>query len=117
MSNMEELLKALQADYLAGLPAKIATIRGFIDRGDLHEIRDSFHKLKGTGKTYGMPEVSELAALVERVCIDTPAQSVPAGELGLRLLTAVHSARVRKAEHPLADDPHFQSLRRLLTVA
>ena len=76
--NFDELLKSLQTDYVAALPNKIAIIKSQIKSGDIKALRESFHKFKGTGRTYGLPEVSELAELVERLCIDEHSGAVTA---------------------------------------
>lgn len=112
--KMAEMLKQLRAEYLASIPAKIAEIRREIERGDVAGIRESFHKLKGTGKTYGLPEVSELAAVVERVCLQAPEHGTRAGELGLELLDAVYAAHRAGGGYPLERDPAFLAVQKLL---
>ena len=74
--SFEDLLKNLQVDYVAAIPNKIAQIRAQVRNADVPALRESFHKFKGTGRTYGLPEVSELAEVVERICIDTPDRAV-----------------------------------------
>ena len=57
--------------------------------GDNLEIRETFHKLKGTGATYGVPEISQLGQVVESLCVKYPADSelyVPTALLLLRLI-------------------------------
>ncbi len=70
--NFDELLKSLHKEYLTSLPSKIDSIAQQAIKGSAAELRESFHKLKGTGRTYGMPEVSELATLVEDLCAEFP---------------------------------------------
>ena len=49
--------------YLKSLPEKILVIASQVQAKETGNVRESFHKLKGTGKTYGFPEVSELAGV------------------------------------------------------
>ena len=82
--------------------------------GSAHDLREAFHKLKGTGRTYGMPEVSELAALVEEICSDRPQHAVGATGHALSLLEAIHAARMSGNNFDLENDPRFQEIRKLL---
>lgn len=112
--NFDELLKSLQTDYVAALPNKIAIIKSQIKSGDVKALRESFHKFKGTGRTYGLPEVSELAELVERLCIDEHSGAVTAASHAVALLTDIHKARSTKKEYSLHHDPRFLEIRNLL---
>ena len=110
--NFDELLRTLQRDYLASLPEKIKKIEEF--RLDNAELREAFHKLKGTGKTYGIPEVSELSALMERICLENPLASAQAADAALGLLRAIYEARGIGREFNLKDDPRLAFLQKLL---
>lgn len=112
--SFEELLKNLQAEYLSSLPAKIANIREQLSKGDPVAMRESFHKLKGTGRTYGLPEVSELAAAVEEICAKHVNHASTAVQHALGLLEEIHSVRVKRQEFPLENDSRFQAIRKLL---
>jgi HPt (histidine-containing phosphotransfer) domain-containing protein len=112
--NFEEMIKSLQREYLSGLPEKIALIENLISRQENAAIRDSFHKLKGTGRTYGLPEVSTLGELVEEVCIRRPVNTVNAANLGVAILREIHASRGRQVAFDLQHDPRLQSLQKLL---
>jgi HPt (histidine-containing phosphotransfer) domain-containing protein len=113
--SFEDLLKSLQLDYLNALPAKISLITSQIDSGDVAEIRESFHKLKGTGRTYGMPEVSELSAAVEKLCLQGSAENaLGAARHAVTVLSAIHASRLRNEEHPLAQDGSYLEIQKLL---
>jgi len=109
--SFDELIKNLQRDYLQSLPEKISDIRKQIQSGSVETLVVSFHKLKGTGKTYGIPEISELAAAVEHICHDKPKQAGPAATQAIAILQDIHSARNSNAEFPLANDPRFIQIR------
>jgi HPt (histidine-containing phosphotransfer) domain-containing protein len=112
--SFEELLKTLRAEYLAALPDKIEIISKQITTGNTAELRDSFHKLKGTGKTYGMPEVSDLSEITETICMQKPAQAQAAAEQAVGLLRDIHAARQNQQPFVLDPDPRYQMIRKLL---
>ena len=113
--SFEDVLKGLQRDYLAQLPDKIVVIRGQIQIGSASELRNSFHKLKGTGKTYGLPEVSELAAAVESICQNSPKEAQRVAQQALLILEDIHSARSADLQFSLSNDPRFLQIHKLLS--
>lgn len=112
--NFDDLLKTLHHDYLTSLPKKILSIREQMKSGSAHDLRESFHKLKGTGRTYGMPEVSDLAAVVEQICLEKPQHAVSATSHGLDLLEAIYGARASGNSFDLETDSRFTEIRKLL---
>lgn len=111
--SLDELLKNLQRDYLQSLPEKISDIRKHIADGSVETLVSAFHKLKGTGKTYGIPEISELAAAVEGICQEKPKQAAPAASAAVLILQDIHSARNANTQFRLDNDPRFMQIRRL----
>jgi HPt (histidine-containing phosphotransfer) domain-containing protein len=112
--SFEDLLKSLRQDYLAALPAKIVSIREQIAAVDIAGIRESFHKLKGTGRTYGLPEVSEVAEIIEGLCAAKHASATAAATHALQVLEDIHSARNAGREFVLDQHPAYQGIRKLL---
>lgn len=112
--NFDELLKSLHRDYLASLPQKMALIRDQLNKGDVNELRESFHKLKGTGRTYGLPEVSELAAAVEEICKDLPQEALAAADRALRLMQDIQVTRSAGQEFHIARDTRFIEIQKIL---
>ena len=112
--SFEELLKNLHHEYLASLPGKIGSIEQLLLRPDAAALREAFHKLKGTGTTYGVPEVSELAAVVETVCSTVPERAVTAAGQATALLKEIHQHRSQQRAFDLQSDPRFASVRDLL---
>lgn len=110
--SFEDMLKNLRRDYLESMPDKISNIRKQIDGGATDGLRDAFHKLKGTGKTYGIPEISELAATVESICVSTPDRAGVAARQAVLILQDITSARKSDAEFKLKSDPRFKALLR-----
>lgn len=108
--SFEEMLKNLQREYLESMPEKISHIRQQIKDGTPLNLRDSFHKLKGTGKTYGIPEISELAATVEDICEEKPDQANKAARQAVAILVDITAARKSDSEFKLNKDPRFKAL-------
>jgi HPt (histidine-containing phosphotransfer) domain-containing protein len=108
--SLNDMLKGLQKDYLQSLPEKISVIRRHIEAGSAPDLEMAWHKLKGTGKTYGIPEISELAAAVELICHDQPAKAGPVATKALDILADIHSARAAEREFALGEDPRFKKL-------
>ncbi len=113
--SFSDLLKTLREDYLHSLPEKISDIRGQISKHDKAALQSSFHKLKGTGRTYGLPEVSEVAEAVESVCIHSPEHAVLASEQGAQVLEDIALAYSSEVEFSLSKDPRFSRIRQLLS--
>lgn len=105
--SFDELMQTLRAEYLQSLPQKVEIIQQLCKQGDLELLREEFHKLKGTGKTYGIPEITELCAVVEQLCVDKSPKAVDACKLANQLLSDIHAARSNGAILSLAQDPHF----------
>jgi|GEM_PF-1386081 len=70
MSDSEygDLIAELQVEYLASFPDKFKKIDDLFTSEKWYELELEFHKLKGTGKTYGIPEVSVVCKEMERIC-------------------------------------------------
>lgn len=112
--NFEEMLKSLQRDYLASMPEKIALIETQIKAGATADLRQSFHKLKGTGRTYGLPEITELAEVVEDICSGYPKHAVLAAGQAVSVLRDIFQHRQRQIPFELSRDSRLEGIRKLL---
>jgi len=63
--SYEDLMKELQSSYLLQLPDRIEEIKIFIKNENKQALLEEFHKLKGTGATYGFPEITQVAKEAE----------------------------------------------------
>jgi HPt (histidine-containing phosphotransfer) domain-containing protein len=75
-AQIEESFRALRRDYLASLPGRLQSIRDAIAKarssGDVpsaESARNVFHQLKGTGSSFGMPELTDAAGRGETALI------------------------------------------------
>lgn len=110
--SMKDLLAELQRDYLTSFPDKIARLRAHWNEQNYHELRTEYHKLKGTGKTYGIPEVSQLGEALETLCealIEGDRSALEtAVPLSLTLLERIRGARNDGRSFNLDDDRDFR---------
>lgn len=66
--KLSEILAELKSEYQANFPKKVSLIRSLCQRQEWGDLAEEFHKLKGTGKTYGFPEVSQICESLEFYC-------------------------------------------------
>ncbi len=64
-SATEQLLATLKKEYLDTIPQKIAEIESYLTKKDVESLLNVFHKLKGSGKTYGVDDISVIGQKVE----------------------------------------------------
>ena len=81
MSDAEDPILELQREYLAELPGMLLLIRSEIDRfrqgdvGAAASLRTRFHRLAGSGGSYGFPGISAVARETEQWLRTDPAPS------------------------------------------
>ena len=111
--SFEALMAELKTGYVASLPDKAKTIQTQVETGNAADLRDAFHKLKGTGRTYGVPEVSDLARLVEELCATQPHEAPAAARLAAAILHDIHAAHSQGRAFALTDDARFLEIQAL----
>lgn len=67
-SELDSLIQELRGDYLKSFPEKIARLNQLYTDNNRAGLENEFHKIKGTGKTYGVPEMSVVAGHMETIC-------------------------------------------------
>ena len=65
MTSWEQTFAGLRASYLAGLEAKAENLARALERGDWPGVDRLAHDLRGSGGTYGFPEISQQAQAAE----------------------------------------------------
>ncbi len=108
--ELKEILEGLKRDYLKSLPEKIENAAKLWRAGETDLLETEFHKLKGTGKTYGLPEISELGLIAEELCSKKGATRDRAVELALDILGKIHEARLAGEEFDLSGCGEFAEL-------
>lgn len=111
--NFDDMMKELRVEYLQALPAKVDQLEKSLDREDIELLREDFHKLKGTGKTYGFPEISELGEVVERILIHRPQSFEQFIPEAIGLLKDIHRERLASRSFDLHQDSRFDKIKKL----
>jgi len=111
--NIEDMMADLRVGYVADLPNKVQVIEQALADKNHEEVRDGFHKLKGTGKTYGLPEISTLCAVMEKLCIEKNEQIDDFTPKGTQVITAIFEARKNEQAYDLGSDKNYQELIKL----
>jgi hypothetical protein len=111
--GIAQVLADMQKQYIHGLPVKAENIEKLWSQRQIQDIETEFHKLKGTGKTYGLPEISQIGEVTEHLCESGEAALKQALPLALRLLRKVHQLRSQGQALELQSEVDFQELQRL----
>lgn len=108
--SFEDMMKQLKEEYISSLPEKIFEIEARVNAGSVTELREDFHKLKGTGKTYGLPEISQLAEVVEKICTHQPDKAVEVSKTAVDLLKRIHHHRQSSEVYKLLENENFHKI-------
>ncbi len=109
MSDLEVTLRRLRAAYIDESPARIAELEAqlaALERGEaaaLPELSRLFHRLAGSGGSYGIPRVTEAARTGERLAEDLAAAGGGAGPADLTALLAQVAAVAAAFDHARHD--------------
>ena len=108
--ELSDLFSELKKEYLDSFEDKFQSLTRYWQTGDRVNLQNEFHKIKGTGTTYGVQEATDVATLMEELCCQDSAQ------LGLYVLLALELLQKICAEHregrtlDLAREKHFTRL-------
>jgi chemotaxis protein histidine kinase CheA len=110
--DFEKMMTELRAEYVASFPNKILDIQSHHQSQDHERLRDDFHKLKGTGKTYGIPEITDFGFVFEKLCLKKhpSAEFVPAA---CELLQQIFENRRELRPFDLEQNAEFQKWKKL----
>ena len=93
--NLDKIMQELRVEYIEGLPSKVEEIQAHLENKDLEALKNDFHKLKGSGKTYGLPEVSILGKKVEHMCESSPDEVAKYIPKATQVLELIHRSRLQ----------------------
>ncbi len=105
--SLDDVLAELRKTYLEALPTRVALIDKLLSEGRYSEVETEFHKLKGTGKTYGLPEVTSIGEVAERICESGSASAIESVPKALNLLKKVAATRSKGEPIDLLNDLDF----------
>lgn len=111
--SLDDLLKSLQQEYLSELPDRINGIKSHLESKDATSLVEDFHKLKGTGKTYGIPEISELGEKMEHLLLSSPDKGLMQVSHAIDLLVEIHHTRTAGDSFEISLDSRFQDLKKV----
>lgn len=92
-NELTELFVELKQEYLESFDEKIASIKTFWFRRDMKNLKNEFHKIKGTGTTYGVTEATMVADILEELCDNN------SRKLGLSIMIAIEMFRHIRHQH------------------
>lgn len=111
--SMQQLLKNLRAQYISELHFKIREIEELLGKNaSVEAFYDIFHKIKGSGLTYGCPEISDISATVEFACQSQHPKWPEAVDIAIDILKRVYIARLQQLDqiYDLGADPQYRKL-------
>jgi HPt (histidine-containing phosphotransfer) domain-containing protein len=112
--SLQDVLAGLQKNYLASMPEKIARIESLFSAKSFDELESEYHKLKGTGRTYGIPEITDLGAAMEQMCgshLKSLSEMVP---VSVQLIKNITEARIKGNAYDLAANEDFKRLIKII---
>lgn len=103
--KLNKLLGELKTEYLKAFPAKLEKIKEYTATLNWAELGNEFHKLKGTGKTYGYPELTTLCQKLEFLAEDPLFQKKEIFEKAYTLLNQLHEHYIKNEKIDLEKNP------------
>lgn len=111
-NELNTLFAELKAEYLETFTEKITTIEKAWQAKNRKQLESEYHKIKGTGATYGVNEATQVAEVLETLCHEG------SNKLGMCVLVSIHLFKKienhYKTEAPfeMSKDAAFKFLRR-----
>ncbi len=114
--NVEEIIKELSVDYVEALPAVVDRLEAFTDQNNLSQIREEFHKLKGTGKPYGLDEITVLGETMERICVAFAEDAIEFIPTAISILEKIYETRIADRRFSIEDDGDFNAINNYVAI-
>lgn len=108
--SVDELLKQLQQEYIQSIPDKIHELQSSYNEKDIQALLNSFHKFKGSGKTYGINEITILGQFFETWIREKGDQVLPFVPQAISIMDKIHQARTNNLPYDLSTDSDFKNL-------
>ena len=112
--NIEELMKQLKLEYVETLPTKKAKILELFRQNQLVELETEFHKMKGSGKTYGLGEVSQFGEIFETICMELPSALATVMPLAIELIDETYRLQNLNQSFDIAHSKQYIYVQSLL---
>lgn len=108
--SINDLLKELQLEYIQSLPEKMMEIETHLKSQNLELLINAFHKLKGSGKTYGLEEVTILGQFFESWLRKEGTKAMPFANYAIAILKRIEDARKKQTPYDMTKDIDFKKL-------
>jgi HPt (histidine-containing phosphotransfer) domain-containing protein len=108
--KQKDAFEALKQKYLQSIPEKIETIKKIITTNELLPLQQEFHKIKGSGKTYGFEDISLVAIPIDKHCKANNPNSFVLAEKACELLQKIYDNLITKQSYDLQHDPLFKDI-------
>lgn len=113
--SLEDILAQLQKNYIKNIPEKLKNMKTHIDAKDFKSLREEFHKIKGTGRTHGVPEITDLGAVFEEILIVTEFNPQINWALdAYDIFKDIYNARSNQQKFNIGQDPRYKNLQETL---
>lgn len=110
-TQLSTLFAELKVEYIETFEEKITQIEKFWQQYNRKELEGEFHKIKGTGSTYGVKEATLVAEVMEDLCHQGSPQLGLCVLMSIGLLKKIREQYQEDAEFELLKDPSFKFLR------
>ena len=104
-------MKQLKQEYVESLPIKRERIVQLFQQKNFEQLETEFHKMKGTGKTYGLPEISLLGELFEKVCMNQATLLPEAIPVAVAFLNEIFRLRKLDQIFAIEESDEYQKLK------
>ena len=115
--HIAEIIAELSVEYVDAIPGVVDKIEVLSTQKNIPLIREEFHKLRGTGNTYGLDEITILGQTMERICLefdeDQVVQFLPAAN---RVLNKIYSARKERERYAIENDGDYNHLNSFVAI-
>lgn len=106
--NYDEMMRELRGTYLTALVGRIAIVQTLTEKLDWSELYEIFHKIKGTGTTYGFPDLSKLCQRMEDLVRDKDERRPEHLKAALELLNYLLQTYQQDKEPEMMKQPQAQ---------
>ena len=110
--ELTTVLSDLKKDYLAKLPNRIEKLYELAGNENWEDLYTEYHKLKGTGKTYGFPEISIACERLESLVQQEENQKVSFFKEAASLIKDIHLSYIEGKKIDIASHPFGKTLLR-----
>ncbi|NQZ20260.1 MAG: Hpt domain-containing protein [Bdellovibrionales bacterium] len=110
MSNYSDLMEELRTEYLESFDEKFKIIREYFKSHDWYNLELEYHKLKGTGSTYGVPEVTTLCQKMESLCKKKPHNLENLIDQSIFVLSKIKDKYLDNVQFEMESTPEFISI-------